>query len=72
MSDPRERSWVDSKHYRETSSDGRQSYLYEAGGLLSPSILVEIADHHPDGTTTAYEPGGIIDTLFGDGKGQKK
>ena len=54
-----EKHWVDKNHYRVVSEDGRKSWLYEADdSILSPLIrdeCVEVAVHHPDGTTTAYE-----------------
>ena len=65
------KSWVDKNHYRSTSDDKTKSYLYKADGLNSK--CVEIADHHKDGTTTAYEhDDSIIGQLFHGGKGKKK
>ncbi len=66
--------WVDDDHYREVSDDGRKSWLYEAdGGLLSPDTCVEVAEHHEDGTTTAWEKdSSIFGELFWGGKGKKK
>ncbi len=65
-----EKVWVDDNHYRIVADDGKTSHLYEAdGGLFGPDTCVERADHHPDGTTTAYEP---ADPLFTDGRGSKK
>lgn len=61
---------VDDNHYRIVEDDGKTSRLYETdGGLFGPDTCVEVADHHPDGTTTAYEP---TDPLFTDGRGKKK
>lgn len=63
--------WVDKSHVRRTTDDGRKSYLYETNGLSKK--CVEVADHHPDGTTTAYEcDNSIIGQLFFGGKGKKK
>lgn len=64
-------SWVDDNHVRITSDDGETSYLYEVGNL-GGRTCVEIAKHHPDGTTDAYKPGGIIDDLFWGGRGEHK
>ena len=65
------REWVDENHYRETSDDGRRSYLYKTGGGFSD--LEEVADHHEDGTTDAYEPdNSIIGSLFHGSKGKHK
>ena len=50
------KSWVDKNHYRVTSNDGRKSYLYETdNSLFGPDKCVEVAEHHQDGTTDAYE-----------------
>ena len=55
MSD--EKHWVDDNHYRVTSDDGSKSWLYKAdGGLVGPDTVVEVTDHHEDGTTDAYKP----------------
>jgi len=67
-----EKHWVDKNHYRVTSDDGKTSYLYEVSGILCTSHCVEIAKHHSDGTTDAYEVGGVLDSLCGDGTGKKK
>jgi len=64
------RSWVDNSHYRDTTDDGKTSYLYEAGTFSD--TLIEIADHHSDGSTTAYEAGGILDSIFSGGRGDAK
>jgi hypothetical protein len=64
------RSWVDDNHYRDTSEDGKTSYLYEAGTFSDTPV--EIAEHHSDGSTTAYEVGGILDSIFNGGKGDQK
>ena len=51
-----EKNWVDNEHYRVVSDDGKTSYLYKAdGGLFHPDSCIEIAEHHEDGTTDAYE-----------------
>jgi len=66
-------------HIRDTSDDGRTSWLYEVNqglGLLisgPKGPCVEVAEHHEDGTTTAYEyDGSIIGMLFHGGKGKRK
>jgi hypothetical protein len=65
------RNWVDKTHYRETTEDGRKSYLYETNELTSH--CEEIADHHKDGTTDAYEvDDSIIGQLLYGGKGKHK
>ena len=64
------KSWIDDDHYRVTDDDGRRSYVYEFG--FFGDTCVEIADHHEDGTTTAYEVGGVLDSIFNDGKGDPK
>ena len=58
-------------HVRSTSDDGKTSYLYEVG-TFGGRTCVEIAEHHKDGTTDAYKPGGILDALFHGGKGEHK
>jgi hypothetical protein len=64
-------SWVDRNHYRKTTDDGGRSYLYESDGLHSK--CVEVADHHRDGTTKAYEhDSSIIGQLLHSGKGKEK
>jgi hypothetical protein len=63
-------SWVDNDHVRRTSDDGRESYLYKVDDF--GETCVEVTKNHSDGTTESYEPGGIIDSLFGDGTGKKK
>lgn len=69
-----DKHWTDKNHYRVVSDDGSKSWLYEAdGGLFGPDTCKEVADHHDDGTTTAYEhEPGIISSLFYDGKGAEK
>ncbi len=53
-------------HIRVTEDDGRTSYLYEVNRLTGGrSWCIEIADHHSDGTTTAWEFNGF-------GRGGKK
>ncbi|MFN3313305.1 MAG: hypothetical protein ACK46Q_07545 [Hyphomonas sp.] len=66
----KDKSWVDNNHYRTTSDDGKTSYLYEAG--FWSDTCVEIAEHHSDGTTDAYEVGGVLDSLFNGCKGDHK
>ena len=69
----REKRWVDSNHYRVVSDDGSKSWLYEVSGLFGSSHCVEVAHHHDDGTTTAYEAGGVMDSIFhSDGRGRPK
>ena len=70
----RKEEWVDKNHYRVTSEDGRRSYLYEAdGGLFFPDTCKEIAEHHKNGKTDAYEPDtSVIGGLFFGCKGKKK
>ena len=67
-----ERHWVDDNHYRNVSDDGKTSYLYEVSGILGTSTCIEIAEHHRDGTTDAYEPGGVLDSFINGGKGDHK
>ncbi|MEM9292134.1 MAG: hypothetical protein AAGD01_10675 [Acidobacteriota bacterium] len=62
----------DITHVRVTSKGGRSSWLYDH----KPTVFgdgrgkcVEVADHHKDGTTTAYE---FKDQIFGSGKGKRK
>ena len=63
--------WVDRNHFRRTTDDGKKSYLYKSDGWSDE--CVEVADHHRDGTTTAYEhDSSIIGQLFHSGKGKKK
>jgi hypothetical protein len=62
-------------HIRETSEDGGTSWLYEVSNSIwgGKGGCVEVAEHHEDGTTDAYEyDGGIIGSLFGGGKGGHK
>jgi len=68
------KTWVDSDHYRVTSDDGRSSRLYNSPGWFRPDTCVEVADHHSDGTTTAYEPASFVQSLLngGDDRGSKK
>jgi hypothetical protein len=67
-----EKHWVDDNHYRLVSDDGKTSYLYEVSGILATSTCVEITEHHSDGTTDAYETGGLLDSIFNGGKGKHK
>jgi len=57
-------SRVDNEHHRVTSEDGKESYLYKTDGFSD--YCVEYAEHHSDGTTTAYENPGAFS------KGKKK
>jgi hypothetical protein len=63
-------------HVRETSDDGRRSWLYEhdssaVGGLLSGGRgkCVEYAEHNENGTTDAWE---YDHSFFSFGKGEYK
>ncbi|MDP3955429.1 MAG: hypothetical protein Q8Q15_03650 [bacterium] len=70
-SDGGQKQWVDKYHYRETSKDGRKSYLYKSDGWTS--VCVEITDHHSHGKTDAYEVDrSIAAGIFGDMKGKHK
>ena len=70
MSD--KKHWVDDDHYRTVSDDGKTSYLYEVKGVFGISTCTEIAEHHDDGSTDAYEVGGVLDSIFSGGKGNHK
>ena len=64
-------SWVDNSHYRQTSEDGKTSYLYETDKLTSH--CVEVAQHHDNGKTDAYEyDGSFLGLMFNGGKGEHK
>lgn len=53
------------------TDDGKESWLYESDGISD--TCVEVADHHDDGTTTAYEhSNSVFDGLFSGGRGTKK
>lgn len=68
-----EKHWVDRNHYRTVSEDGKTSYLFKAdGGLFHPDTCEEIADHHSDGTTTAYKSDNSLLSLNGGGRGERK
>jgi hypothetical protein len=67
-----DKHWVDNNHYRTVSDDGKTSYLYEVTGIFGTSHCTEIAEHHSDGTTTAYEVGGLLDSIFNSDKGSRK
>jgi hypothetical protein len=63
---------VDATHERETSPEGRQSFLYEKDSWGNRT-LVEVADHRADGTTKAYEPASCLQAfLAGDVRGRPK
>jgi len=48
---------VSDKHYRETSDDGKRSYLREhTMNPLSNGRLVEVSEHHDDGETVSRKP----------------
>ncbi len=65
-----DKHWVDSSHYRTVSSDGKTSYLHESKeDFFSTDRIVEVAKHHSDGTTDAYEND---DSFFGSGHGSHK
>ena len=70
----KEKHWVDDNHYRTVSDDGKESYLYEANtNPFVPDKCIEIAEHHSDGTTDAYEAdNSVYASLFWGGKGKKK
>jgi hypothetical protein len=65
---------------RETTNDGRTSYLYRADDSISGLLLrggkgecIEVADHDGDGTTRAYEAdNSITGHLLHGGKGRAK
>ena len=66
-------------HVRVISDDGRTSYLHKANEGLDALLhgakgaCVEVAEHHKDGTTDAYEhDGSLIGMLFHGGKGKRK
>lgn len=62
-------------HIRSTSDNGKTSWLYEVnkGIMGGKGSCVEVADHHDDGTTTAYEhEEGFLADLFHGGRGAKK
>ena len=41
---------------RVVSENGRKSWLFESEGLFGDlNNCIEVADHHEDGTTDAYE-----------------
>jgi hypothetical protein len=63
---------VDDDHYRIVTDDGRKSWLYEKDGSFDRCI--EVAEHHPSGTTDAweYDNGTIFNFLFNNSKGEKK
>ncbi|MCZ7652538.1 MAG: hypothetical protein M5U13_15755 [Thermoanaerobaculia bacterium] len=66
--------WVDRDHYRTVSDDGRRSVLHKANhGILGIDYPEEVAIHHEDGTTTAYEYDySLFGFFFGDGRGRRK
>ncbi|WP_299326406.1 hypothetical protein [Parasphingopyxis sp.] len=68
------KSRVDDNHYRVTNDSGTTSWLYEETGSIVPSSkCVEVADHHDDGTTTAYEyDSSVSSNLFDGNRGSKK
>jgi hypothetical protein len=67
-------------HIRETATDGRTSKLYEFSHDSYDTIfreskgkLVEVTEHHEDGTTDAFEPDeSSYGQIFGGGKGKHK
>lgn len=79
------RSWVKDEDgkaiaIRETSDDGRTSWLYEVDDSISGVLLndakgscIEVQEHHEDGSSDAYEyDGSILNDLFHKGKGKHK
>ena len=69
-----EKHWIDDEHYRVVSDEGDKSWLYKAdGGLWFPDSCIEVAEHHSDGTTDAYEyDGSFMSSQFYGGKEAKK
>ncbi|MGV3661090.1 MAG: hypothetical protein ACO1TE_12960 [Prosthecobacter sp.] len=72
-----EKHWVDDKHYRLVSDDGKKSWLMESSpkilGIGPPDIPLEVSEHHSDGTTDAYEyDGSLVGSLVFGNKGRKK
>jgi hypothetical protein len=67
-------------HVRETAADGLTSKLYEVSHSSYDIIfnegkgkLVEVAEHHENGTTDAFEPDeSSYGQIFGGGKGKHK
>jgi hypothetical protein len=60
----RDKHRIEDNHDRAVSDDGKRSYLYEVSGILRTSHCVEIAEHHSNGTSDAYEVGGVLDSIF--------
>jgi hypothetical protein len=64
----------------ETSDDGRKTDVYAADNSIAGSLfnggkgdLLEVVDHHPDGTSTAYEgDDSFIGLTFFGGRGDRK
>lgn len=69
-----EKIWVDDNHYRTVADDGRSSVLTEVTGFFGQiHTPIEVADHHSDGTTTAYEAdNGFWASSFNGSRGDKK
>jgi hypothetical protein len=65
--------WEDDTHYRTVSEDGKTSWRFEshAAELFGTDICVEVTEHHGDGTSTAYEPPGLLDSILGSHGPQK-
>jgi hypothetical protein len=73
------KSWDENGYLRVTSDDGRRSYLYEPPETFIGKLFgghgdcIEVADHHKDGTTTAYEfESGFFNEIFNAGRGELK
>jgi hypothetical protein len=70
-----EKNWVDNDHYRLTSDDGRESWLYERHDnvLGHTDVCIERADHFSDGTTKAYEYDySLTSAICSGGRGKEK
>lgn len=66
------KSWVDSSHYRVTSENGEKSALYHYDNTrFGSDECVELATHHSDGCTTAYERDNSVHGLFNGGWKEK-
>lgn len=66
-------TYEEGNRFRETSDDGRTSYAGTLKGFWGTKVYDEVADHHPDGTTIAYEyDPSFRASLFDGGRGKKK
>ena len=68
------RSRIDDDHYRVTDDDGGSSRVYEIDTRpFCSDRCVQVAVHHRDGTTDAYEADhSFFGTLFHGGRGSHK